>query len=173
MSLRAAPPPLAALRGIAEDDELVRGNDDVGDWVHLLICPACHALLRDKTWFVDEAVYRLWDGHPEARPALCPGCMRVARHLFEGEVILRSPLLVLGKAAALDLIYNEEERARCDNPISRLTTVEDRGDEITVLTTTSILAERIGRAFKKQYAGSLEVQHLPWEKFCRVRWQRD
>ncbi len=82
-------------------------------------------------------------------------------------------MLVPSKSAALDLISNEEERARSANPVSRLTAVEDHGDEIKVLTTTPLLAERIGKAFRRIYDGDLDVQYLPWNQFCRVRWHRD
>jgi hypothetical protein len=150
-----------------------RRDDEIPGLVHTLVCPACHAILREEAWFVDEEQYRRLDGQPGVWPTLCPGCMRVARGMYEGEVILSSRLLVLSKSAALDLISNEEERARCTNPLSRLTAIDDNGDEIKVLTTTPILAERIGQAFRKVYDGNLEIKRTPMEKVARVRWHRE
>jgi len=141
--------------------------------VHTLVCPACHAILKDVIWFVDEAQYREIDGKPGVRPALCPGCLKVARGIYEAEVILQSRLLIPSKSAAMDLISNEEERARCSNPMARLTAVEDFGDEIKILTTTALLAERIGKAFRKAYEGDLEIQRQTPQAFCRVRWHRE
>jgi len=149
-----------------------RRDEEVKGLVHTLICPACHAILNDTVWFMDEALYRRLEGQAGVRLALCPGCLRVARGLYEGEVILKSRLLVPTKSAALELISNEEERARYSNPVARLTAVEDRGDEIKVLTTTPLLAERIGKVFRKVYDGDLEIQYAPWHASCRVRWSR-
>lgn len=150
-----------------------RGRDDeVKGFVHTLVCPACHAILQDNTWFVDEERYGQLDGRSGVWPTLCPGCLRVARGTYKGEVILRSRLLVLSKSAALDLISNEEERARCNDPLSRLTAVEDYGDEIKVLTTTPVLAERIGRAFRRVYEGQLEIQDAAPQDVRRVLWHR-
>ncbi len=148
-------------------------DDEVRGLVQAFVCPACHAILSDQDWFVDEQLYRRLLGHPGVRLALCPGCLRVAQGQFEGEVILHSRVLVPSKSAALQLLTKEEERARCSNPLSRLTAVEDRGDEIKILTTTPMLAERIGRAFRKVYEGDLEIHYLPWQAFCRVRWHRE
>jgi hypothetical protein len=151
----------------------VRRDDEIKGLVHTLLCPACHAIQRGEAWFVDEEQYARLDGQPGVWPTLCPGCMRVARGMYEGEVILRSRLLVETKSAALDLISNEEERARCTNPLSRLTAVEDYGDEIKVLTTTPILAERIGQVFRKVYDGDLEIRRPPLQKVAYVRWRRE
>jgi hypothetical protein len=150
-----------------------RRDDEVKGLVHTFVCPACHAILKNEAWFVDEKLYRQLEGQPGVWPSLCTGCLRVARGMYEGEVILRSSLLVLTKSAALELIGNEEERVRCANPVSRLTAVEDLGDEIKVLTTTPMLAERIGKAFRRVYDGDLEIQNVPMDKFCRVSWHRE
>jgi hypothetical protein len=150
-----------------------RRDDEVKGLVHTLVCPACHAILKADSWFVDELLYQQLDGQPGVRPALCPGCLKVARGVYEGEVTLRSRLLVSTKSAALELIGNEEERARCSNPLSRLTAVEDLGDEIKVLTTTPLLAERIGKVFRRVYDGDLEIERQPWGHGCRVCWHRE
>lgn len=150
-----------------------RRDDEVKGLVHTFICPACHAILKDETWFVDEALYQQLEGQPGVRPALCPGCLRVVRGTYEGEVVLHSKLLVSTKAAALELISNEEQRAHNANPMSRLTAVEDHGDEITVHTTTPVLAERIGRVFRRVYDGNLEIQRPPVTRLYHVRWQRE
>jgi NMD protein affecting ribosome stability and mRNA decay len=150
-----------------------RFDRQVPDEPGILICPACHAVSVEKRWFVDEAKYAELQNRSDVRHTLCPGCWRIARRIYEGDVLLRSPLLVEHKADVLNLIYNEEERARADNPLSRLAYIDDRGDEISILTTTEFLAERIGKAFQKAYDGELSIQHLPRERFCRVRWIRE
>lgn len=149
-----------------------RGDDEIQGFAHTLVCPACHAIQKETQWFVDEALYAQLDGQPGVWPRLCPGCLRVARGLYEGEVVLQSALLIPTKSVALDVISNEEERARCRNPLSRLTAVEDRGDEMIVLTTTTVLAERIGKAFHRIYDGDLQISRPSAGNACRVRWSR-
>lgn len=148
-----------------------RRDDEIKGFIHTFVCPACHAILKEINWFVDEEQYWQIEGKPGVWPALCPGCLKVARGTYDAEVILRSPLLIPSKSAALDLISKEEERARRFNPLARLTALEDFGDEIQVLTTTPALAERIGRAFRKVYEGDLDIQ--PSQTLCRVRWCRE
>ena len=151
------------------DNKYEKGKDQPG----ILVCPSCHAISVQKRWFLDENRYRELRNAPGVRLVTCPGCQRIERHIYEGDVRLQSPLLLLNKPQALGLIYHEEEKARLTNPISRLASVEDRGDEIVVLTTTRWLAERIGKAFRKTFKGTLDLQRMPYEKFVRVRWCRD
>ena len=151
----------------------IRRDDEVPGLVHTYVCPACHAILKDTVWFVDEGLYHQLGEQAGVWPALCPGCLRVAKGMFAGEVLLQSRLLVPTKPEALRLIDIEEERARCSDPVSRLTAVEDHGDEIKVLTTTPLLAERIGKAFRKVYEGDLEIERLRQGNSCRVLWRRE
>ena len=138
-----------------------------------LICPRCHAISREKRWLLDEPLYEDLKRQPDVRPFICPGCEAVEREMYDGEVVLRSPLLVTNREAALRLIRNEEARVRQDNPLARLASVEDRDGEIHVLTITPFLARRIGKEFEKAFGGELEVQSLPRERFTRVRWTRE
>ena len=137
-----------------------------------LICPRCHAISLQKRWFVDESLYQRLRTLPCVRLLVCPGCRRVERQIYEGDVTLRSPLLLANKEQALHLIYHEEDKARQVNPFSRLAAVEDRGSEIAILTTTISRAERIGKAFHRSFKGALSLQYLPGERFVRVRWKR-
>lgn len=150
------------------DKKAEAGEDQPG----LLICPRCHAISEIKRWYVDEDRYRELRSRPDAQLVVCPGCLRIERQQYDGEVVLSSPLLADNKEQAMHLICKTEDKARRDNPFSRLASVEDNGEEIRVLTTTQWLAERIGKEFRKAFSGELEIQRLPGEKFSRVRWHR-
>ncbi|MHB1415299.1 MAG: BCAM0308 family protein [Chloroflexota bacterium] len=145
-----------------------KGEDKPG----LLLCPRCHAISEIKRWYYDEDRYQELKNKQEAQFAVCPGCERIERQIYEGDVVLRGPFLAQHKEEALHLIYHAEDQARQKNPISRLASVEDNGDEVKVITTTRWLAERIGKEFRKAFNGDLEIQRLPREKFSRVRWER-
>lgn len=152
------------------EKRLETGEDKPGH----LYCPRCHAVSVEKRWFLDEKKYHEFVHHdPSAIAVLDPGCERIEKGIIEGEVTLHGSFLVNHKEEILNRINNEEKEDRENNPISRLASVEDRGEEIYILTTTQFLAERIGKEIKKAYDGELEVQSLPREKFSRVRWSRN
>jgi len=160
--------------GRAEDWFFPRKDYEKGlDKPGLRICPRCHAISEEKRWYFDEVRYEQLKSRPDAHFDLCPGCLRIERQMYSGEVRLRSPLLQTQKEQALHLIYHTENEAKASNPIARLASVEDHGIEMRVLTTTRWLAVRIGKEFEKAFGGDLEVQSLPREKFARVFWVRE
>jgi hypothetical protein len=122
---------------------------------------------------VDEEKYSDLRNVPGVEEVVCPGCRRIEAHVYEGEVLLESPLLISRKNEAVNLIHSTEEEARLDNPISRVASIEVRDGVIYVLTTTRWLAERIGKEFAKALGGHLTIDKPPREKFVRVHWIRD
>ena len=160
--------------GRGEDWLFPRRNYEKGlDRPGLLICARCHASADEKRWYYDEHRYEQLKLRSDARFVLCPGCQRIERQIYGGVVQLRSPLLLTLKNQALHLIYHTEEKARASNPIARLASVEERGRNIRVVTTTRFLAARIGKEFEKAFGGDLQIQNLPREKFARVYWSRE
>jgi NMD protein affecting ribosome stability and mRNA decay len=136
------------------------------------ICPRCHAHRERGQWRYDEQRYRALLTQPDMPTHLCPGCERIERRMYEGEVTARHDWSAVSKEEALNLINHEEARARASNPGARIAVVEDRGDELYILTTTQFLAKRIGRELEKAYRGVARVMHLPRERFTRVYWER-
>ena len=119
-----------------------RSSEKGLDLPGVLVCPRCHAISFQKRWLLDEEQYQRLRSSPGTHLVICPGCRRIERQEYEGEVRLRSPLLRPSKQQALAIIRHEEEKARENNP------------------------------FHKSFKGSLELQFLPDEKFVRVRWDR-
>lgn len=134
------------------------------------ICTRCHAYLETSRWHYDERRYRELAEQPGIDAMVCPGCTRVERRLYEGEVTVRHRWDIARKEDVLRLIHNEEARERISNPTARIAIVDDRGDELYVLTTTQFLARRIGTELHKAYHGTLKVTPLPRERFSRVVW---
>lgn len=159
--------------GASEDWRWPRAKLQVAaDRPGTLICPRCHAISDRKRWYFDERRYRRLVGQTGIGVRTCPGCERLDRKLYEGEVHLRSPLLLQNKQQALGMIRNEARKSMLENPIARVAIVQDHGEEIAVLTTTAFLAERIGKEFKKAFDGRLLIDRLFREKFARVTWER-
>ncbi len=136
------------------------------------ICDRCHAYLETDHWLYNERRHLELKAQADTHVTLCPGCMRVERRLYEGEVTIRHRWDAVAKDEVLHLIHNEEARLRATNPSARIAMIEDRGDELYVLTTTQFLAARIGKELYKAYRGVLQVTPLPRERFTRVRWER-
>lgn len=166
--------------GVAVDvpgDNRIRYPDRAFDGVEVppgpALCTRCHAFLETDHWRYDERHYRELQERGGAQTTLCPGCTRVERRLYEGELVLRhSGWQRIEKGEVLNLIHNTEARVRAANPTARIALLEDRGDELYILTTTRFLAERIGKALYRAYKGELEIMPLPRERFTRVRWER-
>lgn len=123
-------------------------------------------------WRYGEKRYRELEHQSDVHVTLCPGCTRVEKRVYEGEVTLRSDWTHVNKQEALRLIEHEEARERATNPSARIAHLVDRGDEIYLLTTTQFLAHRIGRELFKAFRGAVKEDPLPYERFTRVRWTR-
>jgi hypothetical protein len=147
-----------------------RTNEDVGG---KLYCPSCHAVSLLRRWFLDERQYEILKNDPVAQPVLCPGCSAAAREMYDGEIVLNGATIwrsAEDKQGALNLIRNIETSVRSKNPLARLASVEDRGDDIYILTITTFLAHRLVKEFTKAYGGHFEIDNLPDERFVRARW---
>ncbi len=160
--------------GSSEDWRFPEKRFEVGkDHPGTLICPRCHAISEEKRWYYDDKKYQELRHAPGVEELVCPGCRRIEAHRYDGEVLLKSPLLTTRRSEALSLIRHTAEEARVKNPIARLASIEVRDGEIHVLTTTKFLAQRIGKEFAKAMGGELTIDNLPQEKFVRVRWVRE
>ncbi|MBI4533817.1 MAG: hypothetical protein HY711_07695 [Candidatus Melainabacteria bacterium] len=136
------------------------------------LCTRCGAISVEKHWYIDEDKLKVLKKDPNVRQVLCPGCERVERHIYDGEVILESDLLLTNKDAAMGLIKHTEGKAWHDNPLSRIASLTENGKRIEILTTTRWLAHRIGKQFYKSFKGALEIKPSHREKFVRVYWSR-
>lgn len=136
------------------------------------ICDRCHAYLETDHWRYGERRYRELSAVAGVTTTRCPGCLRIERRLYEGEV----RVLHDGRGANLDeirrLIHHEEARERITNPSARIAVEDERDGELYILTTTQFLARRIGQELHKAFHGSLTFTNLPYERFTRVQWRQ-
>lgn len=144
-----------------------------GGYKGVVYCATCHAIWDNKHWTLDEPRYQALAIDPAIQAVTCPGCERVERQEYDGEVTLTSPLIPLNEEAVLGLIYNTERHVRANNPIARIASLTISGDTIRVLTITPFLAERIGKELQKAYDGQLKLSHPERAEFIRVTWIRE
>ncbi len=138
-------------------------------------CEECHAVHEKKRWFVDDERYQemLQEG---LTGVTCQACQMIAEQLFDGQLTISWERLAgdeQQKQEILSLIHNTEDAERQKNPLSRVVSIEDRGAEIEVLTTTEFLATHLGHAVDHAYNGQLKVDHAHREDFTRVTWHRE
>jgi hypothetical protein len=138
-----------------------------------LICPSCMSFSDGKHWHMDEERYLQLRSEPNVSVVQCPACEKIERQMYDGEIVLEGDWMVDNKEEILNFIHNEEARAMSTNPMARLASLEDRGDSIYILTTSSTLARRIGVGIESAFNGELDLQKLQYEDFIRVRWRRD
>ena len=136
------------------------------------ICQRCGAVGLQKHWFADKRMADKLAIDPLVHYVVCPGCKRIENKVYEGEVHLESPLLMKNKEMVYGTIYHTAARAFHDNPLARVAHIQEKDDQIYMLTTTKSLAERLGKAIHRAFKGELKIKPSPGEQYVIVRWFR-
>jgi hypothetical protein len=136
------------------------------------ICIRCGALGMHKHWFVDKKMTEKVAADPLVRYVVCPGCRRTEDQVYEGQVLLDSPLILQNKEMVFGTIYHTAAKAYQENPLSRVAHIQESGNKIYMLTTTKTLAVRLGKAIHRALKGHLEIKPSPGEQYVIVNWLR-
>lgn len=137
-------------------------------------CTKCHAIRRNKRWYLDEKEYTaLTRRRGTAAPERCPACRKIADGFPSGVVLLRGGYLREHREEILKLARNEEKRAMGFNPLERIMSVKNEGDQMEIATTDEKLAQRIGREVRKACRGTVEYKWSEDSKLLRVNWARE
>jgi len=144
------------------------------------LCKECHAIYKNKHWIFDEEEFKRLSILPfcEARnkniaSVICPACQKIKDKYAEGVVTLRGDFLKKHKEEILNLIRNEENRAKVFNPLERVIEIEESDDKIVITTTNEKIAQRIGREVYKAYQGDVKYKWSHDNKMVRVEWSRE
>jgi NMD protein affecting ribosome stability and mRNA decay len=137
-------------------------------------CPKCHAIRRNKRWYLDEKEFAALTRKTGA-VALerCPACRKIADGFPSGVVLLRGGYLREHREEILKLIRNEEKRAIGINPLERIISVTEQGGKMEIATTDEKLAQRIGREVRKACGGAIAYKWSEDSKLLRVNWVRE
>ncbi len=105
---------------------------------------------------------------------VCPACKQAADGEPRGFVYLDGAFLIGHREQIEKLLLNEAKRAGEDNPLARILELKEHdGHELTVLTTTEHLAQRLGHAVEKAFGGEVRYNFSHENKIARVSWQRE
>jgi NMD protein affecting ribosome stability and mRNA decay len=138
----------------------------------MVVCPGCHALSSGKRWRLDEAAYMKQVRQGTARRVFCPACEKIRDGYPSGQVTLNGPFLAEHWEEILQIIKNEEERARETNPLQRIMSLSEKNGRLDLTTTDEKLAQRIGRELRKACGGKVAYKWSHNDKFLRVHWER-
>ncbi len=137
-------------------------------------CEVCHAVYRNKRWYAAPDVSASETTHPNALAVVCPACLKIRDNFPGGIVTLKGGYVLAHKDALLNLIKNEENRARGLNPLERVMAIKENGyGSIVISTTNEKLAQRIGRAIGKAFHGKVTYRWSHDNKLARVDWVRE
>ncbi len=149
------------------DPYLPRGASKVS------VCSGCRAVYMNKRWYVDEALFISSLSSPDIVKLVCPACLKIRDSFPGGIVTLKGDYVLPHKQDLINLIKNEEARARGFNPLERVMSIKENGHgSLVVSTTNEKLAQRLGRAIKKAFHGEVTYQWSHDNKLARVDWER-
>lgn len=137
-------------------------------------CVSCHAIYHPKHWHLDEAEYLRLASDPTIEGIVCSSCTAIERGDFHGELHLKLEGLERFHEQILNTVYNEEERARAQNPHERIGRLIDAPNEIEVDTVSPFLAHRIAGLLKKTIHGTeFSSNYLPGQRAARIMWGKE
>jgi NMD protein affecting ribosome stability and mRNA decay len=138
------------------------------------VCIGCRAVYMNKRWYADEALFNSSLGNPDTVKTACPACLKMRDNFPGGIVTLMGSYVLPHKQDVLNLVKNEEERARGFNPLERVMSIKENGHgSIIISTTNEKLAQRLGRAIKKAFHGEVAYHWSHDNKLVRVNWVRE
>ncbi|UCH80301.1 MAG: hypothetical protein JSW20_11220 [Nitrospiraceae bacterium] len=138
----------------------------------MAVCTKCHIVYFKKRWYVDEDLYQKKIILKKIERVICPACRKIKDNFPGGIVRLRGAFLGEHKAEIINLIRNEEERARGFNPLERIIKIREMNGEMQITTTNEKLAQRIARSVQKAYQGNVDYKWSSDTKLLRADWER-
>lgn len=137
------------------------------------VCGGCRAVYMNKRWYAKGLVYETAVKNPANAQVVCPACHKIRDNFPGGIVTLKGDYVLPHKKDLVQLIKNEEERARGTNPLERVMSVKENGyGSLVIFTTNEKLAQRLGRAIKKAFHGEVAYNWSHDNKLARVDWER-
>jgi NMD protein affecting ribosome stability and mRNA decay len=141
-------------------------------WKEPAVCETCHAVYRNKRWYLKEEDFVLIREQDDVSHVTCPSCRKINDKYPEGIVTLRGDYLWRHEEEILNILRSVENTAMAKNPLERIMRITPQGDAMIIETTEEKLAEHIGRALHKAHQGKLDINWTEDHSVCRVSWER-
>jgi len=139
----------------------------------IAVCEGCHSVYKSKRWDATPGLYDSAIQLSGTVATVCPACLKIRDNFPGGIVTLKGGFVLPHKEDLMNLVRNEEARARGFNPLERVMSIKENGHgSIIISTTNEKLAQRIGRAIKKAFHGEVAYHWSHDNKLARVDWER-
>jgi NMD protein affecting ribosome stability and mRNA decay len=138
----------------------------------MAVCKRCHAIYHNKRWYLDEELYQKKASLKDTEKILCPACKKIKDKFPGGVVTLTGDFLHEHQEEIMNLVRNEEERAKGFNPLERIMEVTKIKKGMEITTTNEKLAQRIAKSLERAYQGSVEYKWSSGTKLLRADWER-
>lgn len=136
-------------------------------------CKKCHAIYHNKHWHFNDDEFKSMQARNKNVTVVCPACQKIADNFASGIVTLEGSFIKDHQEEILNLIRNEEKRARGLNPLERIIEISAQNHGFQVRTTHEKLAQRIGKRLHRAFSGNVTYQFTKQDKMARVYWNRD
>ena len=137
------------------------------------VCRECGAVYVNRRWESASGPPNSQPKLPDAREVVCPACLQMRNGTPRGFVYLDGSFYVAHQEEIEQLLRNEAARAEADNPLARIMKfTRGKDHKLTISTTTEHLAQRLGHALEKAFAGQTQYDFSHENKLARVKWQR-
>jgi hypothetical protein len=136
-------------------------------------CATCGAVYQNKHWVLDSAQASLMHDTGAGNEVTCPACRIATEGEAAGELILRGGYWSQHRELIENLLRNEANEALGKNPLERILKMEVAEGEMLVSTTTSKLAQRLGRKLHSAHKGRVEYHFSNGHTAAHVYWERE
>ena len=132
-------------------------------------CPRCHLVYRNGRWQLKKEDSAESEKSPSNH---CTACKREIERLPAGLLYLSGAYLEKHREEILNIVSNQATSAAAQRPLQRIMWIEKREDSTEIATTSSHLAQRIGKAIEDACKGTLTIKHADDAQLVRLYWER-
>jgi NMD protein affecting ribosome stability and mRNA decay len=135
-------------------------------------CVKCHAVYKNKRWYLSENIYRSMAGQSDVAGIICPACRKIKDGFPGGIIKISGDFIQEHSDEIMNLVRNEETRAKGFNPLERIMKINRTKDGYEITTTNEKLAQRIAKRLERAYQGCVNYKWSDGTKLLRAEWVR-
>ena len=132
------------------------------------MCERCGNVYRGKRWLAATPAEASWP--VGVTWVVCPACRQVAMGEYFGRLVARGASVAAHEDEIRARVAHVAARARFTEPQRRVVSIERRGDEIEILTTSQKLAHRVASALVHAFGGRATYHWSPEDGALEATW---